>query len=58
MNWSGLQAIELIARAASLSCGTLSHSSCGKEPVVLPPNSSSQNEDIPVWLDSFVIDYG
>ncbi len=36
----------------------LSHSSRDKERVVLPLYSFLQNEDIPVWLDSFEIDYG
>lgn len=36
----------------------LSHSSRDKEHVVLPLYSFLQSENIPVWLDSFEIDYG
>ncbi len=36
----------------------LSHSSMDKEKIVLPLYSHLQSERIPVWLDSFEIDYG
>jgi hypothetical protein len=36
----------------------LSHSSRDKERIVLPLYSYLQSESIPVWLDSFEIDYG